>query len=67
MRPAFIGFALVWILVTFVTSFRMLVNAPVFFMIFLVPPVLVLLYGLLGEAPVPAAAEETGKTPPGGT
>jgi hypothetical protein len=55
MRPVFVGFALVWIFSTVVTSFRMMVNAPGIFLLFLVPPAIVLYYGLTAEEPKPKA------------
>ena len=51
MRPAFIGFAIAWILFLFATSFRLFFNAPVIFGFFLIIPIFILIYGLLAEEP----------------
>jgi hypothetical protein len=60
MRPAFIGFALVWIVGMCVTNFRLMVNAPEIFIIFLIPPVILLIYGLRANEPLPEKATDNG-------
>jgi hypothetical protein len=65
MRPAYIGFALAWILLTFVTSFRLLVNAPGIFLVFLIIPVILIAYGLLADEPRAEMGTDTGARKPG--
>jgi hypothetical protein len=51
MRSGYVGFALAWILMTILTSQRLMANAPGIFFVFLVPPGLILLYGLAAQEP----------------
>jgi hypothetical protein len=54
MRPGFIGYAIAWIAITCVLSYRLLFNAPLIFLVFLVPAGILLIYGLFaGEPPAP--------------
>ena len=65
MRPAYIGFALAWILFMVATSYRMLVNAPGIFLVFLAIPVILLAYGLLADEPAAKKGPEPGAPEPG--
>jgi hypothetical protein len=51
MRPGFIGYAIVWTLLTCVLSYNLMFSAPLLFVIFLVPAGLLLLYGLSADEP----------------
>jgi hypothetical protein len=60
MRPAFIGFALVWIVGMCVTNFRLMMNAPEIFAVFLILPVILLIYGLRANDPSHGKAADSG-------
>jgi len=62
MRPAYIGLAIAWILVTVVTSYRLMVIAPLIFAVFLVPAVVCLVYGIVAQEPARAGTGENAKT-----